>query len=1339
MFKNHSPSIGSFYSIILLFTIFLLPTLSHAASRTSSTTGNWNVTGTWGGASVPGATDVVTVNHGLNLNSNLTINAGGVYTFNASNTGGTPTVTMGVILGATGGELDIKSPATVTISSVPSMLGGTIHVYPGATLIITGDLTMYLGSNIIVDATGSLVIGGDFNNTDGDVVVNGSITVGGNYSSVGFISNPTVTGTGTFTSTGSMTNQNVFGSSTIFGSGSDCNTGPCSGACLTGMVTGAITGTTTFCSATSTTFTTPTVSGATTYTWTFPSGFTVTAGAGTRSITVSVAAAASSGNITVQASSSTCTGNTSTLAVTVAKPVGTATVTGSSAVCQGSSQVYSVSGVTGATSYTWSVPSDATITAGAGTNSITVTMGATSGPISVTPSNTCGNATGAAIGSKTVTVNLTNAATITYPSSSYFCTGTSAAQVPTITGTAGGTFTKTAGTLTSFSTSTGSFVPNGSTATSYTITYTMAATACPAATATASITVSSVIPSGTASIAGTAAVCQNTSYTYSVSGVTGAIGYTWSVPSDATITAGAGTSSITVTMGTTNGTVSVVPYNGCGNATGVTLGSKAITVSPTNAATIAYSASTYCRNTSTTQVPTITGTTGGIFSYSSTGTLTGFSTSTGAFTPNTSTSNRTYTITYTIAATSCPSATATTTFVVSNSTLNSPATPSGTTPVCQNTAGGIYSIAAVTNANNYTWTVPAGAVITAGSTTRSITVTMGNASGTFTVTPASATCTGNTSNPFTVTVNPCTNTWTGASNTSWIVTGNWSLGTVPTSGNTVVIPNVTNKPVITAGMTATVANLTINPSSSVTLTGTGSMDVYGSLTNSGTFTPSSATSSVVTFKGTNAATITGVPILYNATVNNAAGVTIASGAANAVTLKGKLALTNGTLTTNGNLAVDIDNGGNIGYASGDAGSVSGDVKVFRAINSSTTHYISCPLDGVTAADLADDAQVINPTTTKTRLFEFDNTAYAWTDVSTLSTTMAPSDAFSMWFPATTSVDFTGTYNHAATYSYSSPNVATKFMFVSNPYPSTLDWEAASGWTKSGINNAVYFWNPGSNSYSSYVFGAGSNSATKNIPAMNSFFVAYNGSGGTATVSMSGLVRTATAASMWRAASDETVRLILKSSNASDETVIRFNEDATNEFDGDLDAFKMMNPSAVPSIYTMFGSTKYSINSIADPTAKDTIAVYTKVPADGDYVLSITSSDPSMEYVLVDKKLGTETVVTTGDYSFTALKTDDLNRFDLQMRQTTTTGVNTGTGNSSIAILSSPNGFLVKSTLSGTGTIEILDVTGNVVKVLSNVSLSNGNNFFTPEVAGGFYLIKVNMDNTSYVDHVSIIR
>ncbi|WP_018344397.1 beta strand repeat-containing protein [Cytophaga aurantiaca] len=589
-----------------------------------------------------------------------------------------------------------------------------------------------------------------------------------------------------------------------------------------------------------------------------------------------------------------------------------------------------------------------------------------------------------------------------------------------------------------------------------------------------------------------------------------------------------------------------------------------------------------------------------------------------------------------------------------------------------------------------------------------------------------------------INISSCNNTWVGGATgnqTNWLTAANWSLNSVPTSTQDVVIPaGRSYYPIITGAVNAKA--VVIDLGAVVTITGSGTLNAYGNILANGTLTANANSTIVMNQGAAQSVWGAGITYLYNLTINNSSGVSILS----AMKIKGTLSLTKGQLTTYSYLTIDIDSGGNIGYASTDVGSIDGVVTVYRAVNNITSHYISCPLNGVTANDIVDDIQVINPASGNTRLFQFNNTSYKWVGVTDMNTTLSPSSAYSLWFGNATSLDFTGTYTHTASYSYTGPNVATQFMLVSNPYPSTLDWEAASGWTKSGVNNAIYFWNPTTNSYTSYIHGQGTNSATQYIPAMNSFFVAYNGTTpSTATVVMNGLVRTPTSASMWRAASDETVRLTLKSTTAADETLIRFNEDATNEFDSDLDAFKMTNPSTVPSIYTEFGSTKYSINSIADPSAKDTIAVYTKVPADGDYVLSITSSNPSIEYVLVDKKLGTETVVTTRDYSFTALKTDDLNRFDLQLRQSITTGVKNGTGTSSIGILSSPNGFLVKSTLSGTGTIEILDVTGNVVKVLSNVSLSNGNNFFTPEVAAGFYLIKVTMDNTSYIDHVSVIK
>lgn len=68
------------------------------------------------------------------------------------------------------------------------------------------------------------------------------------------------------------------------------------------------------------------------------------------------------------------------------------TITGPVTLCQSSSQTYSISNVTGATSYVWSAPNNFQITSGQGTNTITVTTTGynQTGNITVRSKNTCG-------------------------------------------------------------------------------------------------------------------------------------------------------------------------------------------------------------------------------------------------------------------------------------------------------------------------------------------------------------------------------------------------------------------------------------------------------------------------------------------------------------------------------------------------------------------------------------------------------------------------------------------------------------------------------------------------------------------------------------------------------------------------------------------------------------------------------------------------------------------------------------------------------------------------------------------------------------------------------------
>lgn len=97
-------------------------------------------------------------------------------------------------------------------------------------------------------------------------------------------------------------------------------------------------------------------------------------------------------------------------------------------------------------------------------------------------------------------------------------------------------------------------------------TYTFSASnACGSATRVLDIGVSA-IPATPPMISGPTAVTINTATNYSITVVSGATSYTWTVPSDWTIDSGQGTTSIQVTPGINAGNVTVTASNSCGTS-----------------------------------------------------------------------------------------------------------------------------------------------------------------------------------------------------------------------------------------------------------------------------------------------------------------------------------------------------------------------------------------------------------------------------------------------------------------------------------------------------------------------------------------------------------------------------------------------------------------------------------------------------------------------------------------------------------------------------------------------------------------------------------------------------
>ncbi|MBK9543455.1 MAG: T9SS type A sorting domain-containing protein [Bacteroidetes bacterium] len=133
------------------------------------------------------------------------------------------------------------------------------------------------------------------------------------------------------------------------------------------------------------------VAGATGYTWTVPAGVTPTTPLTGLSITVDFTAGfTNTGNICVTASN-TCGSGTARCYAVTARPAAGGVITGPSPVCKTSTQIYSISPVSGALSYTWSVTGGASIIPGGTSATVNFnTALSTSATVKVNANNACG-------------------------------------------------------------------------------------------------------------------------------------------------------------------------------------------------------------------------------------------------------------------------------------------------------------------------------------------------------------------------------------------------------------------------------------------------------------------------------------------------------------------------------------------------------------------------------------------------------------------------------------------------------------------------------------------------------------------------------------------------------------------------------------------------------------------------------------------------------------------------------------------------------------------------------------------------------------------------------------
>ena len=535
--------------------------------------------------------------------------------------------------------------------------------------------------------------------------------------------------------------------------------------------------------------------------------------------------------------------------------------------------------------------------------------------------------------------------------------------------------------------------------------------------------------------------------------------------------------------------------------------------------------------------------------------------------------------------------------------------------------------------------------------------------------------------------------------------------------------------------------LTIS-SGTILLATAGNMVLEGNVTNNGSWINQAST---IIFSGNTQLVNGTTPISYN-------NIVVDPGSTTTITTPGQtlggILLCNGTFNADGHLTLLSSLSQTALIDGSGTGEVNGNVTIQRYLTSGFGYkYLSSPFQAATVSEFSDDMKLEDPFPAFYR-YDESRTTSGWVTYIDPAGALNPVEGYAVNFGETESpliFNITGVvnngslsatlYNHNNTYSQG-------FNLIGNPYPSPIDWDAPSGWTKINIDNAIYYFETSTTdqyggTYVTYADGVSSNGmATNLIPSMQGFFVHVSDGSWpvTGTLAMNNSVRITDLTHPLTKSDNDSRSLIRLTAEFSDDTVsvdpvvIYFDEKATNEFDGQLDALKLMNTDfMVPNLYAIGSDgAKFSISAL--PIISDTLL---RVPLglnlnrDGNVIFKISTLEGNlgdMEIYFSDIVTGIkQNLLNDEQYEVNLDYGQYENRFFLDFRNILT-GIPEYPIKDDLFKIYCSHGILKLeiNTLAGAdGTLMITNLTGQVLVV---------KNYFEP----GYYELNPGLINGIYI-------
>jgi hypothetical protein len=551
------------------------------------------------------------------------------------------------------------------------------------------------------------------------------------------------------------------------------------------------------------------------------------------------------------------------------------------------------------------------------------------------------------------------------------------------------------------------------------------------------------------------------------------------------------------------------------------------------------------------------------------------------------------------------------------------------------------------------------------------------------------------------------NHWTGNTSNDWNTPGNWSNNSVPTATDDAVIPNV-----------------------------------------SPNFFP----------------LISGPVGINNITVNSGASLQVASAAALTVA---------GVLTNNGTVTVQDDGALVQGSSSTLAGS--GAYSVKRILPTSNLfHYIGSPVNnvGVSAFGIVpsvfnggNGSQMIPQSTCDPAALEVGS---PWCNLLELreDATVLSNCSQSLWHVksagtlenargyaamaygtgSTPNLSFNGTVNNG-TVTYGGlgnsgpippapPALLDPFNggtliyrgwhMVSNPYPSPITFGTGNAaLTGMGFDAQVQVWNSALNTWVPSVSNA-------ILPVAQGFQIRNSGAS-PLSFTTTNAMRTPTSATFFDTPWEQYLTTTLENATSNMQTVIFFHEDATDGYDGKLEANRLFGGTQVPVIYTLAanGMEHMAFNGYA-PLYNETKTVVMGVydgNSPGSYSLRFQDLNTLINttVVLEDTKLNTFTPVNEGYvYNFTTAAGDETNRFRVHFNMLDDTQIGTQT-QTLFSVFPNPAEDMINIAFADAEqgyTLQLRDLSGKTLLAGEVPAGTQNMKVSLSEFASGVYLLEV---------------